>query len=119
MSLFSALSICSSAGDKRLGRIQEEYKLSQSLAGSIEMAMTSVGEPVGFTSLTMTVGIIFWVFSPLMFQASMGFFLATILLLNMLGGLFLVPSFVAIIQPSFLTAESSAIFPVMFSRKKR
>jgi predicted RND superfamily exporter protein len=87
-----------------LGRIQEEYKISRNLRGSIEMAMTSVGEPVVFTAIAMTTGIIFWVFSPLMFQAYMGFFLAIILLLNMLGGLLLVPSFVARIKPNFLTA---------------
>jgi len=32
----------------------------------------------------------------------MGFFLVTILLLNMLGGLLLVPSFVAVIKPKFI-----------------
>ena len=85
-----------------LGRILEEYKISQNLKDSIEIAMTSVGEPIVFTALAMTAGIIFWVFSPLMFQAYMGFFLATILLLNMLGGLLLVPSFIAVIKPRFI-----------------
>jgi predicted RND superfamily exporter protein len=85
-----------------LGRILEEYKISQHLEGSIEIAMTSVGEPIVFTALAMTAGIIFWVFSPLMFQAYMGFFLAIILLLNMLGGLLLVPSFIAVIKPRFV-----------------
>jgi predicted RND superfamily exporter protein len=47
-------------------------------------------------------GLVVWVFSPLMFQATMGFFLAIILLLNMLGGLLLVPSFVAVIKPKFV-----------------
>jgi predicted RND superfamily exporter protein len=37
-----------------------------------------------------------------MFQATMGFFLAIILLLNMLGGLLLVPSFVAVVKPKFV-----------------
>jgi predicted RND superfamily exporter protein len=86
-----------------LGRILEEYKISQDLKGAISLSMTSVGEPVIFTAVAMTAGIIFWVFSPLMFQATMGFFLATILLLNMLGGLLLVPSFVAVIKPKFVT----------------
>ena len=85
-----------------LGRILEEYKISQDLKGAIHTTMTSVGEPVVFTTLAMTGGLLFWVFSPLMFQATMGFFLATILLLNMLGGLLLVPSFVAIIKPRFI-----------------
>jgi predicted RND superfamily exporter protein len=82
-----------------LGRILEEYKIGKDLKGAITSSMTSVGEPVVFTALAMTAGLVVWVFSPLMFQATMGFFLATILLLNMLGGLLLVPSFVAIIKP--------------------
>jgi predicted RND superfamily exporter protein len=88
-----------------LGRIVEEYKISPDLKGAITTTMTSVGEPVVFTALAMTGGLIFWVFSPLMFQAYMGFFLAIILLLNMLGGLFLVTSFVAVIKPRFIVDQ--------------
>jgi hypothetical protein len=85
-----------------LGRILEEYKTSQDLTASIQTTMTSVGEPVVFTAFAMTGGLICWIISPLMFQATMGFFLATILLLNMLGGLLLVPSFVAVLKPGFV-----------------
>jgi len=85
-----------------LGRVLEEYKISCNLKSAIEIAMTSVGEPIVFTAIAMTAGIIFWVFSPLMFQAYMGFFLAIILLLNMLGGLLLVTSLVAVIKPKFI-----------------
>jgi predicted RND superfamily exporter protein len=85
-----------------LGRILEENKNRKDLKSAIEVTMTSVGEPVVFTALAMTGGLIVWIFSPLMFQATMGFFLATILLLNMLGGLLLVPSFVAVIKPRFV-----------------
>jgi len=85
-----------------LGRILEEYRISQNLKGAIDIAMTSVGEPVVFTAIAMTAGIIFWVFSPLMFQAYMGFFLAIILLSNMMGALFLVTSLVAVIKPRFI-----------------
>jgi len=85
-----------------LGRILEEYEIQKDLKGSIITTMTSVGEPVVFTALAMTGGLIVWIFSPLMFQATMGFFLATILLLNMLGGILLVPSFVAVIKPKFI-----------------
>jgi hypothetical protein len=85
-----------------LGRILEEYKIRKDLKGAIEVTMTSVGEPVVFTALAMTGGLIVWIFSPLMFQATMGFFLATILLLNMVGGLLLLPSFIAVIKPKFV-----------------
>ena len=88
-----------------LGRILEEYKIKKDLKSSIITTMTSVGEPVVFTALAMTGGLIVWIFSPLMFQATMGFFLATILLLNMLGGLLLVPSFVAVIKPRFVVGK--------------
>lgn len=85
-----------------LGRILEEYKIRNNMKDTITTTMTSVGEPIVFTALAMTGGLIVWVFSPLMFQATMGFFLATILLLNMLGGLLLVPSFVAVVKPKFV-----------------
>jgi predicted RND superfamily exporter protein len=85
-----------------LGRIVEEYQISRDLKGAVQITMTSVGEPVVFTALAMTVGLVFWLFSPLMFQATMGFFLATILLLNMLGGVLLVPSFIMVMKPRFI-----------------
>jgi predicted RND superfamily exporter protein len=88
-----------------LGRILEEYKIKKDLKDSISTTMTSVGEPIVFTALAMTGGLLVWVASPLMFQATMGFFLATILLLNMLGGLLLVPSFVAVIKPRFVVGK--------------
>ena len=85
-----------------LGRILEEYEVRKNMKDTIITTMTSVGEPIVFTALAMTGGLIVWAFSPLMFQATMGFFLATILLLNMLGGLLLVPSFVAVLKPKFV-----------------
>jgi hypothetical protein len=88
-----------------LGRIIEEYKRKNDLKGAIETTMSSVGEPIVFTALAMTGGLIVWIFSPLMFQSTMGFFLATILMLNMLGGLLLVPSFVAVMKPKFVVGK--------------
>ena len=85
-----------------LSRILEEYKVRNTMKDTIAATMTSVGEPIVFTALAMTGGLIVWILSPLMFQATMGFFLATILLLNMLGGLLLVPSFVAVVKPKFV-----------------
>ena len=85
-----------------LSRILEEYAVRRIMQDTITTTMTSVGEPIVFTALAMTGGLIVWAFSPLMFQATMGFFLATILLLNMLGGLLLVPSFVAVLKPKFV-----------------
>jgi hypothetical protein len=82
--------------------ILEAYKIGKDLKSAIFTTMISVGEPIVFAALAMTGGLAFWVISPLMFQTTMGFFLATILLLNMLGGLLLVPSFVAVVKPKFV-----------------
>jgi hypothetical protein len=88
-----------------LGRILEEYRVRKDLGATIRGTMASVGEPIVFTTLAMTGGLFVWIFSPLMFQATMGFFLATILILNMLGGLFLVPCFVAVLKPGFVVRQ--------------
>jgi predicted RND superfamily exporter protein len=50
-------------------------------------------------------GIIFWFFSKMMFQAMMGLLLGTILLFNMLGALLIIPSFIAIFKPKFVTGK--------------
>jgi hypothetical protein len=81
----------------------EEYKTSRNLSGAITAAMTTTGKAVIYISTTLTIGILFWIFSPLMFQAVMGFFLAIILFFNMVGALFLVTSLVAVLKPKFIT----------------
>ncbi len=90
-----------------LGRIVEEYQIRKDMKDTITFTMTQVGEPIILTSLGMIGGLIVWVVSPLMFQATMGFFLAVILLLNMLGGLLLVTSFVAVLKPKFVTGQEA------------
>ncbi|KPJ55578.1 MAG: hypothetical protein AMJ42_06610 [Deltaproteobacteria bacterium DG_8] len=89
-----------------LSRIMEEYKISQDLNAAISKAMATTGKAVIYVSTTLTVGILFWVFSPLMFQAMMGFFLAVILFLNMVGALLLVTSFVAVLKPRFIVGKN-------------
>jgi predicted RND superfamily exporter protein len=86
-----------------LSRIMEEYKISRNLSGAITAAMTTTGKAVIYISTTLTIGILFWIFSPLMFQAVMGFFLAIILFFNMVGALLLVTSLVAVLKPKFIT----------------
>ncbi len=86
-----------------LSRIKNEYGSVHDLGKAIENAMLTTGKAVVYLSTTLTVGIFFWVISPLMFQAMMGLFLAIVLFLNMLGALLLVPSFVALLKPRFIT----------------
>lgn len=86
-----------------LSRLVEEHRLIGNLNEAIVNTMKSNGKSIVMIATTLTVGLIFWIFSSLMFQAWMGALLAVLLFLNMLGALFLVPSLVAIIKPKFIT----------------
>lgn len=54
--------------------------------------LRSTGKSVAFTGLTLAIGVVLWVFSPIRFQADMGVLLTFMFLLNMLGALILLPA---------------------------
>ncbi|MGH8493577.1 MAG: efflux RND transporter permease subunit [Moraxellaceae bacterium] len=54
--------------------------------------LTSTGRAVLFTGVTLAIGVLTWVFSPIKFQADMGLLLTVMLLWNMLGALILIPA---------------------------
>lgn len=54
--------------------------------------LRSTGKSVAFTGLTLAIGVVLWVFSPIRFQADMGILLTFMFLLNMLGALILLPA---------------------------
>ena len=60
------------------------------------------GKAVLYTAFLISAGIILWSFSPLRFQAEMGYQLLIILTMNMLGGLFLLPALITILRPRFI-----------------
>lgn len=55
-----------------------------------------------YTAFLISAGIAFWSFSPLRFQAEMGYQLLIILTMNMLGGLLLLPALISFLQPRFV-----------------
>jgi hypothetical protein len=85
-----------------VSRIMEEYEKCSDLKTAIFTSLYTAGRAVVFTATTITAGIIFWWFSPLRFQAEMGMLLTIVLLLNMLGGMFLLPAIIYIIKPRFV-----------------
>ena len=85
-----------------IGRLQEEMKATPDLSQAIVNTLKSNGKSIVFIATTLCAGLLVWLFSDLKFQAQMGALLAILLFLNMLGALFLVPSFIAIIRPKFL-----------------
>jgi predicted RND superfamily exporter protein len=62
--------------------LREAYKLTLTIAGS----------GVVFTGVTLAVGVLTWVFSPLKFQADMGLLLAFMFFLNMLAAIIILPA---------------------------
>jgi len=87
-----------------VSRIMEEYRRQNSsdLRSAIIEGMATAGKAVLYTAFLISAGIIFWAFSPLRFQAEMGYQLLIILTMNMLGGMFLLPALISVIRPRFV-----------------
>src|SRR5262249_26485953 len=60
------------------------------------------GAGVVFTGLTLAIGVVTWIFSPLKFQADMGILLTFLFLVNMLGAILLLPALAAWLLPAKL-----------------
>jgi len=62
-------------------------------------ALLFTGRVVVFTGVTLSLGVLTWVFSPIKFQADMGILLTFMFLWNMLGALVLVPALACFLLP--------------------
>ena len=88
-----------------VSRIIEEYKNKGTIELAISQALATTGKAIIYIATTLVCGIVFWFMSKMMFQAMMGLLLAIILLLNMLGALLIIPSFIALFKPKFITGK--------------
>ncbi|NNF66413.1 MAG: MMPL family transporter [Gammaproteobacteria bacterium] len=61
--------------------------------------LRTTGVGVMFTGLTLAIGVITWIFSPLKFQADMGLLLTFMFLVNMLGSILLLPALACWLLP--------------------
>jgi len=69
-----------------------QLREGQSLSEAYHRALLFTGKVVMLTGVTLAVGVITWVASPIRFQADMGLLLAFMFLWNMLGALILLPA---------------------------
>jgi hypothetical protein len=95
-----------------VSRAIEEYRRRQraDLDGALIDGVATAGKAVLYTAFLISVAIAFWAFSPLRFQAEMGYQLLIILTMNMLGGLLLLPALISWLRPRFvLTNDHEAI----------
>jgi predicted RND superfamily exporter protein len=84
-------------------RLREEYKRVQDLYEAFVIALVTTCKAITFTALTVAVGVVFWSFSSIKFQAEMGLLLTIVTFFHLLGTLILLPALVLVIKPKFIT----------------
>ncbi len=92
-------------GIYHFSRMVDAYDEVGKLDEAVDYATATTGKAIIFTASTMMAGTIFFWLSNLKFQAEMGFLLALLMLFNTFGGLVVVPAFVKVLRPSFLTGR--------------
>lgn len=87
-----------------LTRILQEYQRSatRSYEDAISTALRTTGRAVFFTATVMTLCVGVWYFlSSFRFMADMGYLLALIMFINMLGAMLVVPAIISVFKPRF------------------
>ncbi len=88
-----------------MDRVREEMALTGDLVRAVKQAIRTTGLAICLTATTLIAGVIMWVFfSTLRFQAEAALLLCVMLVLNMLAAMFLVPAWIVVFKPKFITA---------------
>ena len=91
-----------------------QMREGKSLSQAYYRALLFTGKVVMLTGVTLAVGVITWVASPIKFQADMGLLLAFMFLWNMLGTLILLPALAHfLLRPATRSAVEAEAFPEM------
>ena len=88
-----------------LSRMKEEYSSSKDLSTANFVTLVTTGKAITFTALTVALGVVFWGFSDIKFQADMGLLLTIVTFFHLLGTLVLLPALILIIKPKFITNQ--------------
>jgi len=73
-------------------RLDSLLKDGRPLTEAYMLTLQTTGAGVIFTGVTLAIGVVTWIFSPLKFQADMGILLTFMFLVNMLGAILLLPA---------------------------
>jgi predicted RND superfamily exporter protein len=90
-------------GIYHFSRMIDAVDEGRDLDEAVDYATATTGKAIIFTATTMLAGTLFWWFSHLKFQAEMGLLLALLMIFNTFGGLVLVPAWIKVVRPAFLT----------------
>jgi predicted RND superfamily exporter protein len=81
-------------------RMQQFLGAGDSVHDAYFKTMRVTGASIIFTGITLAIGVVTWVFSPLKFQADIGVMLTFMFFVNMLGAIILLPALAAwLVQP--------------------
>ncbi len=72
-------------------------ELGHKLTSAYYRTLNTTGRAVSFTGITLSIGVATWAFSPIKFQADMGFLLTFMFLWNMIGAMVLLPAIARIL----------------------
>jgi predicted RND superfamily exporter protein len=82
-------------------RMQEFLEGGLGVREAYEKTLRVTGASIIFTGITLAIGVVTWVFSPLKFQADIGVMLTFMFLVNMLGAIILLPALAAwLVRPT-------------------
>jgi uncharacterized protein len=88
-------------------RMQEYLRAGDDVRHAFEKTMRVTGASIIFTGITLAIGVVTWVFSPLQFQADIGIMLTFMFFVNMLGAIILLPALAAwLVKPKAPLAAS-------------
>ena len=96
-------------GIYHFSRMIDAVDEGRDLDDAVDYATATTGKAIIFTATTMLAGTIFWWFSNLKFQAEMGLLLALLMVFNTFGGLVLVPAWMKVVRPRFLTQRPARV----------
>jgi predicted RND superfamily exporter protein len=91
-----------------VSRFRRENSLNNDLPLKeiVYKSLVTSGKAVFFTCITVAIGVFSWLFSDIKLQARLGLALGSLLVLNMLGALILLPCLISIIRPGFIFKSS-------------
>jgi uncharacterized protein len=96
-------------------RMQQYLEAGASVRESFEKTMKVTGASIIFTGITLALGVVTWVFSPLKFQADIGVMLTFMFFVNMLGAIILLPALAAwLVKPA--TPSSNGDIPDLLAK---
>lgn len=89
-----------------MDRIRAEMAERHNLERAIEAAISTTGVAIAFTAISLIGGVVMWVFlSTLRFQADAALLLCMMLIFNALAAVFLVPAWIKVFKPVFITNQ--------------